>query len=143
MKALSIHGNYIMDIIRGRKTIEYRTWKTNYRGEILLCASAKKYAGGIHGYAACVAKINHIEWSEEDECYHWHIEPFKEGGSYLIKPIKVKGQLKLFNVDDDLIKKAPFDEVNFHNPDFQNWWNDNLKPLIWFPKNIRRFRIKP
>lgn len=36
MKALSVRGDYIMDMIAGKKKIEYRTWKTNYRGPLLM-----------------------------------------------------------------------------------------------------------
>ena len=39
MKALSIKEPWATLILEGKKTIETRTWKTNYRGEILLCAS--------------------------------------------------------------------------------------------------------
>lgn len=45
MKALSVRGDYIMDMIAGKKKIEYRTWKTNYRGPLLMCSTAKKAAG--------------------------------------------------------------------------------------------------
>lgn len=45
MKALSVRGNYIMDMIAGKKKIEYRSWQTNYRGPLLMCSPAKKVAG--------------------------------------------------------------------------------------------------
>ena len=32
MKALSVRGDYVMDMITGKKKIEYRTWSTKYRG---------------------------------------------------------------------------------------------------------------
>lgn len=143
MKALSIHGNYIMDIINGNKTIEYRTWTTNYRGPLLLCASAKKYPNSIYGHAVCVAMIRDIEWNEEDQLYYWHIEPFKKGGSYLIEPIKVKGQLKLYNVDDKLIKPAPFVKVEHSNPKFDEWYNKKIKPLIYVPKRKVKKNVEP
>ncbi|MBP2057189.1 hypothetical protein J2Z60_000351 [Lactobacillus colini] len=73
-------------------------------------------------------------WVDEDDCYYWHIAPFEKGGSYLIEPIKVKGQLKLFNVDDKLIRKAPFDKVNHNNPRFEKWWNQHIQPLIYKPE---------
>jgi len=41
MKAISIKEPYASLIHSGRKTIETRTWKTDYRGPLLLCASKK------------------------------------------------------------------------------------------------------
>lgn len=53
MKALSVRGDYVMSMISGRKKVEYRSWKTNYRGPILMCSTAKKVAGAAPGYALC------------------------------------------------------------------------------------------
>ena len=100
MKALSVRGDYIMEMISGRKKIEYRTWKTNYRGPILMCSTAKKIVGAAPGYALCVMNLDHIVWSDFDQCYYWYISL-----KNVIEPIHVKGQLKLFSVDDDLIRK--------------------------------------
>lgn len=41
MKALSVKQPYADLIACGRKTIETRTWKTNYRGPLLICSSLK------------------------------------------------------------------------------------------------------
>lgn len=40
MKALSVRGDYVMDMITGKKKIEYRTWYTKYRGDLLMCSTA-------------------------------------------------------------------------------------------------------
>ena len=37
VKALSIYPEPVMDIFMGDKTIEYRTWQTDYRGDLLIC----------------------------------------------------------------------------------------------------------
>lgn len=42
MKALSLNADFAMLVLLGKKTIECRTWRTNYRGDILICANAKK-----------------------------------------------------------------------------------------------------
>ncbi len=42
MKALSVRGDYIMQMIEGTKKIEYRTWQTKYRGPLLMCSTTKK-----------------------------------------------------------------------------------------------------
>lgn len=136
-------SDYIMDMIEGHKTIEYRTWTTKHRGDLLMCGTAKKIAGGASGYAVAAVKITDIEWNNDDQIYEWHIAPFEKDGSYLIEPIPVKGQLKLFNVNDDLIKKAPFYQVDHSNPDFEAWWNKKVKPLIYMPKRKKKVNNRP
>ena len=56
MKALSIKEPYISEIISGEKTMEYRSWPTKHRGDLLLCGSASP-KGDYAGVAACVVEI--------------------------------------------------------------------------------------
>lgn len=123
MKALSVRGDYVMDMITGKKKIEYRTWSTKYRGPLLMCSTAKKVAGSAPGYATCVVNLKSIEWDDFDEEFHWNIEL-----QDLIKPIPVKGQLKLFNVDDSMI--TPIKD--------KKAWEAKIKPLIYTPKRKRK-----
>lgn len=118
MKALSVRGDYIMDIIAGKKKIEYRTWKTNYRGPLLMCSTAKKVAGAAPGYAICVVNLKSIQYFPLEGFYHWNIEL-----ANVIKPIHVKGQLKLFNVDDNLIEPISMKE-----------FESEVRPLIYTPR---------
>ncbi len=131
MQALSIRPEFAMEILVGEKTEEYRTWKTHHRGDLLICNSARKKKGTVAGYALCVAKITDIEERQDEDgtYYAWKIAPFEEGGSYWIEPIKVKGQLKLFNVDDKLINPAPFKDINSAEAD--KWWDEKIEPLIY------------
>ena len=121
MKALSVRGDYIMDMIAGKKKIEYRTWKTHYRGPLLMCSTTKKVAGAAPGYAICVVNLKSIQYFPFEDLYYWNIE-FAD----VIKPIHVKGQLKLFNVDDDLIKPISRKEFELE-----------VRPLIYTPKRKR------
>lgn len=41
MKAFSIKQPWATAIAQGHKTLEIRTWKTKYRGPLLICSSAK------------------------------------------------------------------------------------------------------
>ena len=41
MKALSVKEPWASLIRSGKKTIETRTWNTNYRGKLLICTSQK------------------------------------------------------------------------------------------------------
>lgn len=118
MKALSVRGDFIMDMIAGKKKIEYRTWKTNYRGPILMCSTAKKVAGATPGYAICVVNLKSIQYFPLEGFYHWNIEL-----ANVIKPIHVKGQLKLFNVDDNLIEPISMKE-----------FESEVRPLIYTPR---------
>lgn len=118
IKALSVRGDFIMDMIAGKKKIEYRTWKTNYRGPILMCSTAKKVAGAAPGYAICVVNLKSIQYFPLEGFYHWNIEL-----ANVIKPIHVKGQLKLFNVDDNLIEPISMKE-----------FESEVRPLIYTPR---------
>ncbi len=84
----------------GKKTIETRTWKTDYRGDILLCAS-KYPQSSISGKAFAIAKLVGVKpMVKDDVCkaccdmypgaYSWVlnevvvIEPFTLKGSITI-----------------------------------------------------------
>ncbi|MBD7895428.1 ASCH domain-containing protein [Limosilactobacillus sp. Sa3CUN2] len=129
MKALSIRSDYAAEIMHGTKTEEYRTWSTKYRGDLLICNTAKKIRGFVPGYALCVAKIIDVEQREDDNgrYYAWKIAPFTKNGSYWIDPLPIKGQLGLFNVDDRLIKRAPFAEI--HSRSAKEWLEKVVAPL--------------
>ena len=126
MKALSVRGDYIMDIIAGKKKNEYRTWKTNYSGPLLMCSTTKKVAGAAPGYAICVVNLKSIQYFPFEDLYYWNIEL-----ADVIKPIHVKGQLKLFNVDDDLIKPISMKE-----------FESEVRPLIYTPKRRKKSNKK-
>lgn len=111
MKALSIRPDYVFDIISGQKTIEYRNWKTDYRGDLLICATSKKIEGTIPGHALLVCQLTEIEkLSGGLSNYAWHLDNFRS-----IYPFPVKGKIKLFDVDDKLIHFSGIDDED--NPD--------------------------
>lgn len=125
MKALSLHPMWAAAIAVGDKPEEYRTWKTPYRGDILICAS--QYNDGWfypRGYALCIANMYDIRWSDENDCYAWQLRNIRP-----IVPFKLKGKLHLFDVDDKLIKlaKKPVNEKLF------DWWQYDLQ-IITAPK---------
>ena len=102
MKALSIYPEPVMEIFMGDKTIEYRSWQTDYRGDLLICAGSKKEPGFVNGYAYFVVSLLDIRpedgWDDDQRGYEWML-----GAPRLIRPIPVKGRLFLFDVDDALI----------------------------------------
>lgn len=115
MKALTLQPEWATLMATGEKTVECRTWQTKHRGNILFCAGAKKKRGCLYGHAFMVADLVDIVPFEKkhlkDACmasmpdydsFAWLFENFK-----VIYPFKQKGQLGLFNVDDELIKIIP------------------------------------
>lgn len=116
LKALSIHPYYADKILYGEKTIECRTWKTDYRGDILICSTAKKVEGTIPSHALCVVELvdikpfdrTHLEGACMDvvpyDSYAWILDNVRA-----IKPIPVKGKLSLWNFDGELEYFEPLD----------------------------------
>ena len=56
MKALTVKNPWATLIAQGKKTIETRTWATNYRGPLLICASTNP-SGSNAGHAVCIADL--------------------------------------------------------------------------------------
>ena len=109
MKALTVHPVFAMRIVTGLKTIEVRTWKTDYRGDILITSSSKRFKDTIPGHvlgvvtlADCVPfRKEHMEGAEVDsmpfDCYAWILE-----NPRIIKPIPIKGKLSLWSCPLDV-----------------------------------------
>lgn len=131
MKALSIRPDAALDIMLGKKVEEYRTWQTSYRGDLLICNTAKKIHGTVPGYALCVVKIYDIikRTGDNGSYYAWKIASFHKGGSYWIEPIPIKGQLGLFEVDDSLIHPAPFSRIDSQQA--VKWLTEKIAPLAY------------
>lgn len=127
MKVLTIREPWASLIINGYKKYEFRSWKTNYRGKILIHAGLgidedvlnrfKDYniefsKGAIIGEADLVdcilvdeefsdnlRKINPMVYAKSNytEIYAWKLDNVKKYD----KPINVKGKLGLWNYDMD------------------------------------------
>jgi hypothetical protein len=57
MKALSVRQPWATKISNGEKTLEIRSWRTHYRGPLLIVASARKCGGLPVGCALCVVEL--------------------------------------------------------------------------------------
>lgn len=111
MKALSIKLPWSLYIACSEKKVEYRTWQTAYRGEILICTSSTPAVGfkrsAICGQAICLAKLtdcvpftkSHLDLALMEEM------PEENGYAFLlsdiqpITPTPVKGKLHIFDVN--------------------------------------------
>ena len=100
MKALSIRPDYADMIAAGEKKYEFRSWATSYRGDILIHANknipdaAKNML--VSGHAICIANLKDVK--KRKNGYAWELTDLR-----YIEPIKVRGQQRLFNIDDNLI----------------------------------------
>jgi len=58
MRALSLHPIYADEVCSGDKKIEHRTWRTEYRGNLLICASLHNDgASFVRGHAVCIVNL--------------------------------------------------------------------------------------
>ena len=120
MKALSIHPYYAGMIFAGEKTVECRTWKTNYRGELLICSTNRLFTGTIPGHALCTVQLKdvvpfakkHLEPAimnrmPDTDAFAWILEDIR-----VIRPIPLKGKLGLWNYDGEIeyLKEPETDE---------------------------------
>ena len=122
MKALSLKQPWAELIVSGRKTLEIRKWRTNFRGEFLIHASkvpnskAMERLGFKNLPTGCIvgkAKIvdvkeyNSIEEFERDtdkhfaKDYEWNgkLYGFVVKDAQRVKEKPLKGQLNFFEVD--------------------------------------------
>ena len=119
MKAITLLPEFAMRILKCQKEYEIRSWKTPYRGDLLICASNRREPMLLCGKAVCVCKLLDIEPLQPKhlidgimpddgrQYYAWKLD-----APYLIFPFKIKGKLHLFDVDDDLVKSRYLEDVN-------------------------------
>ena len=119
MKAISLKQPWASLIAIGKKTIETRTWKTNYRGELLIVSSKTFDKNFPHhnffevfyeiplGKALAIANLidcRPMTIADEEEAmypcepgrYAWILSDIRE-----IKPFPVKGSLGIYEVEVD------------------------------------------
>ncbi len=104
-KALSLKQPFANLVASGQKTIETRKWKTDYRGDLVICSS-KTMDIAPAGYALCIVELFHIEPMKKeheiaacceiyDGAYSWFLRNLRQ-----LDPIfPVKGQLGIFDLD--------------------------------------------
>ena len=112
VKALSILPEFAADIFDGFKTVEWRSWKTDYRGDLLICASSRKLKGCISGHALCMVTLKDVvpftrkhlngalmDFVPNPAGYAWLLENVR-----LIKPFPYKGKLHIYDIDASLVE---------------------------------------
>ncbi|WP_304736862.1 ASCH domain-containing protein [uncultured Desulfovibrio sp.] len=124
MKALSIKQPWASLVAAGYKKIECRTWKTKYRGEILICSSKGDFEindgmiapGGMALGVIELLDVRPMTKADLEAAYlpdEWHADALKGYAwhmrkLYEIKPFPIKGKLNLFTFDlSDRLEKLP------------------------------------
>jgi len=138
MQALSVKQPYALLLCEGAKTVEVRSWPTDHRGDLLICASAapknlfwKDSLDGVTrllpaGCAMGVVELLDVRlmtkaddeascWAYAAGAYAWVVRP-----KYWARPAKLTGRLGLFDVPDNKIVQLTDTEVEafaiFENP---------------------------
>lgn len=111
MKAISIKEPWASMIFRGEKTIETRTWKTKYRGWLLLHASQRPkspISGKVFALVNLDSCVPMTAEHEEKACCDVYDRAwawiFK--GVIPLKPFPFKGQLRIYEIPDNQIPKS-------------------------------------
>ena len=89
MKCISINPEYVMQILEGEKTKEYRSWGTQYRGDILIACTKTKNSNPF-----ICAIVTIVDCVKEDGVYAFILKNVRG-----IKPLPVRGQQRIYNVD--------------------------------------------
>jgi hypothetical protein len=134
MKTLSIRQPWAELILQGRKTIELRTWRTHYRGPILIHAGYTLETDGCATYdvnpaalarGAIVGTVEIVEMVEFDHdsfaaTRDQHLDPGNWPGDVLgwrladpqrlETPIPMRGRLGLFEVPEEVLEGASVPE---------------------------------
>lgn len=122
MKAISVRQPYAMFIDMGGKTIEVRTWNTNYRGDLIICSAKRPVPKSqmkyfwvdeeeylkLLGVALCVVELadcvpftdKHMDDAmvsvfPEEPSYAWILKNRRQ----IKEPFPVKGKVGFMNVE--------------------------------------------
>ncbi len=104
MKAISLKQPWANLVASGKKTIETRKWKTNYRGDLVICSSKNPKIEPA-GYALCIVELYDVKpMKKEDEkaacikvypgAYSWFLRNLRK----LDPIIPIKGALGIFDL---------------------------------------------
>lgn len=94
MRALVVRQPYANQIANGSKTVEHRSWSTQYRGPILIVAGQNRSEQGTeppYGVTVCIVELGSVSGNIGAYCWHlWAPLPVRH------RPIR--GRLGLWKV---------------------------------------------
>ena len=79
--------------------VEHRTWDTNYRGQLIICATAKKMVldGDELPHGVAIATVEMTGTKKIKDGYEWIFENHRQ-----IYPVPVKGKQRIFTLPEDI-----------------------------------------
>jgi hypothetical protein len=115
MKALSVQQPWANMLACGIKTIETRTWRTHYRGPVLICASQRlapvlcllwtpTVPRGVMLAVADLVDCRPMTEADEDAACYYYTDRLFSWVFANVRPVAqrpVKGRLSLFDVPDE------------------------------------------
>ena len=140
MKAISIRNPFAHMILCGEKEFEFRTWKTDYRGSLLICSSANpKIKDTICGHALCVAQLKEVFEVTPKNYKEFGLDEKPEGKLYawwltdvsLVEPFPVKGKLSFYDVDDNLINVIVRSDDNLTEEEAEAICKKYIEPKLY------------
>ena len=97
VKAIVIRSPYAQQIAAGTKAMEYRSWRTVYRGWLAIVAARRRESGDDAGRVVCLVRlVDCVEAGHRD--YEWHLS----GPRPLAQRVELPGRLGLFDVTGHL-----------------------------------------
>lgn len=106
--ALTVRQSWAAEIAAGVKPFEYRDWATDYRGDLLITASAAKPPGVDprlpRGCAICIVEmVGYRETTAKDRtdyCFAWILR-----NPRAVPNVPTKGRLGLWEVPPELARR--------------------------------------
>lgn len=114
MKALSIRQPWASLIASGRKTIELRSWRTHYRGPLLICSGSRPSSAwrpedaaviGPLGVSVCIVDVIDCRLATPDDAHAACTDPSDGLFAWVLANARatehrpVKGKLSFFQVE--------------------------------------------
>lgn len=101
VKAIVVRSPYAQQIADGSKPIEYRCWKTHYRGWLAIVAARRRESGTDAGRVVCLVRITDcVEVGPKE--FEWMLaDPIP-----LTNRVELPGRLGLFDVSDQMPAQA-------------------------------------
>ena len=111
---MMIKPEWVEKILSGEKTIEYRSWSTDFRGDFLIGCSSTPTS---NAFLCAVVSLDNVTFNRRQNLYEWHLSNIR-----CIKPQPVRGQLRLFECgvdtveyidgNDETVVNAAYDEAD-------------------------------
>jgi hypothetical protein len=104
MKALSVRQPWASLIASGKKTIEVRSWRTHYRGPLLICAAKRPSGLGPVGVALAIVNLIDVRPFNPRDARAACCNAAPDGFAWVLRdvrridPFPVAGKLKMFEV---------------------------------------------